>query len=432
VTPEDTLILSKVPKDLWEANGVPSAEEARERERGAAIAAEVLGDLILPGGIRTSPLGPGWARDIDVYLARPVDPARLQSHGWLPLDDLITSLGVSSDGRWALVEAHRVLAAIDVHIGSPPDQGEAVLDRCRRRGQVRVREVLELRALLREGQELPSFDPVLGLAARVEAGLSGAALVRWMDGPPLTAPTPIPATAQRFVRRVLSRALRRKRLVLAISGVDGSGKSTLAGAVAASLTRAGIPVSSVWTRPGMRLGRLERVARAGKKLLRQDPTSGVKRVAGGTSGPQGLASRRGAIGWTWALLVTLSFLVDVRRRHARTRGVVVYDRHLLDALVTLDFVYQGVDLRLHRALVRRFLPRAALSVYLDVAPTVAASRKSDDLFGEVAVRAQLDRYAALVAQIPRLRVLDGDRSVESLASEIVSELARLPAKRRER
>jgi thymidylate kinase len=112
--------------------------------------------------------------------------------------------------------------------------------------------------------------------------------------------------------------------------------------------------------------------------------------------------------------------------------VVVYDRHLLDALVTLDFVYQGVDLRLHRALVRRFLPRAALSVYLDVAPTVAASRKSDDLFGEVAVRAQLDRYAALVAQIPRLRVMDGDRSVESLASEIVGELARLPVKRRER
>jgi hypothetical protein len=71
-----------------------------------------------------------------------------------------------------------------------------------------------------------------------------------------------------------------------------------------------------------------------------------------------LASRRAILRWTWAMLMTLSFLADVRPQHARCRGVLLYDLHLLDVLVQLDLVYGRVNLRLHRAMMRRVLPTA--------------------------------------------------------------------------
>jgi thymidylate kinase len=202
-----------------------------------------------------------------------------------------------------------------------------------------------------------------------------------------------------------------------LSGVDGSGKSTLSRLVARNLDQVGVPVGHVWTRPGMGFAGLDVLARVGKKLLRQDPSPGVERVAGGAP-PSGLTSRRGIVGWTWTTLVTLLFLVDVRRQHLRGRGVLLYDRHLLDALVTLDFVYGGVDLRLHRAMVRRGLPKPRLSVYLDVPAEVALSRKPGDTFGEYAVRRQLEGYEARLGEVEGLRRLDGDRRADELAAVV--------------
>jgi hypothetical protein len=71
-----------------------------------------------------------------------------------------------------------------------------------------------------------------------------------------------------------------------------------------------------------------------------------------------LAARRAILGWTWAVLMTLSFLSDLRQQHVRCRGVLLYDRHLLVALMQLDFDCGGVNLRLHRVKMRRVLPAA--------------------------------------------------------------------------
>jgi hypothetical protein len=87
------------------------------------------------------------------------------------------------------------------------------------------------------------------------------------------------------------------------------------------------------------------------------------------------------------MLVTLVFLVDVRKQQIRICGVLPYDRHLLDALVTLGLFYGGVDLRLYRARVRRGLPKPLLSVYLDLPAEVAVARARSvgDMLGEHAI-----------------------------------------------
>ena len=165
---------------------------------------------------------------------------------------------------------------------------------------------------------------------------------------------------------------------------------------------------------GPGLGLLERAAASAKRLLGHDTAPGVRRVAAG----ERLPWRRGAVGWGWAMLITMAFLADVRRQHVRGMGVLVYDRHLPDALVTLDLVYGGTNLRLHRALIRRFLPRPTLAVYLGVTAESAVARaKRDETFGEVAVRRQLEAYDELLRDIPSVRRLDGPQPPDELARQ---------------
>ena len=396
------------------ANGVPDAETARRRERAAALARDALGDVALPGGFRTSPLGPAWSTDVDVHVSAEPDPAGLRARGWLPLDTFLSAIGHPGAGRWAVVEDGRILGTVDIHRTPPPDPAAAVLDRCRRRGEVRLREMLELQALARAGAVLPSKDRVLSIAADIEAAVGGGDLARWRTGRRRTAPVGLTAVR---VRRRARRVLRSRRVPhgVALSGVDGAGKSTLARLVARDLERLGLGVTPVWTRPGMRIAWLDGAARLAKRVMREDPDPGVLRVA--AEPDRDLRSRRGALGWAWSMLVTRSFVRDVRRRARGRRGqdVVVYDRHLLDALVTLDFAYRGVDLRRHRELVRRRLPSASVTIYLHVAPDVAASRKPGDPIGEAAVRRQLEIYRRELAAMPDVLVLDGSLPVEELA-----------------
>lgn len=421
---EDAKLLDRVPHSLRAPNGIPEPEQAAARERAAALASRALADLLLPGGVRTSPLGPGWSRDIDLHLSAWPEPARLKALGWVPLDPLLHRLGIPSKGSWAIMEDGLVLAGLDLHLDPPPDPVASLISRCRRRGEVRVREVLEARALVHAGHELPADDTVIRVAARVEAGLGGQALARWRYGPPLAAPSSLPWHWIRRYWRTGREALQ-PRLVVAVSGVDGSGKSTLSRLVARNLDQVGVPVGRVWTRPGLRMGWIADLARAGKKLLAQDLSPGIERIAAGGVPASDLASRRGIFGWTWAMLVTLSFLVDVRQRHVRGRGVLLYDRHLLDALVTLDFIYEGVDLRLHRTLVRRGLPKPALAVYLDVPAEVALPRKPEDIYGEYGIRRQLESYDVHRDEVEDLRQLDGSRPADELAAVVTRWLAKL-------
>ncbi|MDP8899840.1 MAG: hypothetical protein M3N33_01570 [Actinomycetota bacterium] len=418
MNPADIALLERLPPALRTANGVPDQTRVVDLERAVAIARHAFVDVLLPDGVKTSPLGPGWSRDVDLHLHALPDEHRLHAMGWLPLEGLMGRLGMGGRGQWAVTERHRVLACADLQVTPPPDPVEAVLARCVRRREVRLREVLELRHLLRAGHALPVGHPALAVAADVEAGLGGEALARWSTGTKRPAPAPL---AGGGVRRRLSpaRQLLRPRFVVAVSAVDGAGKSTVCRLVAASLERAGVPATVVWTRPGMRMEWLERPVRIVKRWLGQGARPAVEAIAAGQDVAD-VASRRGVLGWAWSFVVTSSFVVEVVCRQLCGRGVILYDRHLPDALVTLDFVYGSVPLTAQRWLVRRALPRPTLHFYLDVPPDVAVARKPGDVFGYHAVTSQLDGYRRwLEEESPGVEVLDGSLPPDQVAWQVL-------------
>src|SRR5687768_5315358 len=99
----------------------------REREMAFAEVETRLGAWLRPGGLRVSPLGPGYSSDVDAYVTSDPDPQVLLDAGWLPLDDLLSSLGVSERGRWAVVVDGRVVGAADIYVEPPPDPVQHVL-----------------------------------------------------------------------------------------------------------------------------------------------------------------------------------------------------------------------------------------------------------------------------------------------------------------
>ena len=416
MTPDDQALLARIPESLREPNGIPSEDHVARRDRANELVKDALSDVLQPRGIRVSPLGPGWSTDIDAHVGRLPAPEVLLRRGWLPLDDLLTELGSPGTGRWAVFEKGRVLASLDLHLVPPHRPVEGIISRCRRRRQVRAREVLELRALQREGQTLPRHA-VVTAAANAEAALGGSELEKWREGDPVSPPVSLATPPLRKAVSTGARLRRRQRKVVAISGVDGSGKSTLVGEVRSQLSDAGVPVTSVWTRPGLRLGGLERFARVAKRLLRQKEEPGIRQVAQGTSKPQ--LSRTGAVGWAWSVLVTLSFVWGVRKTYTRSRGVLLFDRHLLDALATLEFAYGTVNLSLQRWIIKRLLPAATTTFYLDIDAHEAVSRKKDDVFGEHAVAAQLELYRVLLQSNGGITVLDATDSPERLAETVI-------------
>jgi thymidylate kinase len=138
-----------------------------------------------------------------------------------------------------------------------------------------------------------------------------------------------------------------------------------------------------------------------------------------------MASRRGVVGWAWVWLVVAFHAAATRRRHAAAAGVVLYDRHLLDAHATLDFFYGGAATGAHHAALSALMPKADLTVYLDVPPSVAVGRKPADAFGERAVRGQLVAYEREVAAARDRRtvvVMDGTRPTAEVAFEVLRRL----------
>jgi thymidylate kinase len=113
----------------------------------------------------------------------------------------------------------------------------------------------------------------------------------------------------------------------------------------------------------------------------------------------------------------LTFVRKARKEHRHGRGILLYDRHLLDALVTLDVVYEGVRLGLQRSLVRRLLPTADLTLLLTVPASVALARKPADMFTEAVLERQAERYAALRPSLSDVRELDGTHPLRELAAE---------------
>lgn len=406
----------------------PSQEDVERRALGFSLAASALEGRLQSNGLRVSPLGPGWSSDIDAHMTVAPDDADLERRGWMRVDPLLRRIGIRGGQRWAVFSGDQLLTAVDITFAARPDVATSVLDRCVRRRHVGLREVAELRVLRRAGARLPAPPHAeLAAAAALEAavGLPDPLLDPWRDGQ--VASPPAAARAQRILRRVPGRLLRfaRPRLVVAVSGVDGAGKSTLCRSVACALDRAGVPAAVVWTRPGMRLGRLGRAALAlGRRAI--PGTEPVERIAQPAAPDLGgrRRTRRGVLGWSWAMLVTCSYLGDVWKQHLGSSGVLVYDRHSLDASVTLDLLHEGVDLRVHKLLVHHLVPKASLSFYLDIDAVRASTRKPDPSFDLRAIEVQLEHYHRRLEGADGVVRLDGTEDREHLTASIVRRVLR--------
>ena len=421
MTPHDEQLLAAA---VAAGAKVPDAERERLANRALAAVETSLVDRLHPGGVRSSVLGAAWSRDLDVHVRTEPDDTELEALGWVPLSRLLRRIGRNERGRWAIVLDGVVAGAVDLHPDPPPEPVAAVLDRARRRRSVGIREALELRVLRRAGEVLPHADPVVIAAADIEHGLGGSELADLRSGVPRTAPVGLAATSRAASLRARLGALRywlKPRVVVAVSGVDGAGKSTLVAQLVTALEAAGLPAGRVWARPGLGLRWLSSLASVGKRALRQAPEPGVRRMAADTTTV--VRSRQGVVGWGWSLLITVAFLRDVWRQHLQAQGVVVYDRHILDAVATLDVLYRGSDLRLQRRLIAAAMPRATLTVYLDLPADVAVARKPGDTIGQQAVVAQLARYRELLGGRRDVLVLDATRPAAELALEVLRRLA---------
>jgi thymidylate kinase len=380
-----------------ERNGVPTAAQAEQRERAARLIRSVLGDVLAPDGLAVSPLGIAWTDVFDAVVTTQPGAAQLEAHGWVRLDALLRRLDPGAEPSWAVVDGGELLAAVRLLDAATDPVGE-ILRRAHLRGEVRLREVLELQVLRAKGLPFPEASAVLTAAADIEANLGRRELVHWASGRRTSDPAQLGGS--------------RRRVLVACTGVDGAGKSTLLAGLRRDLAALGIPVSRVWLRPGMGLGPLASVAAEVKRRLRIEARPGIAAVS--EDPDVRLRSRRGVVGWVWSLLVTLSFLLGVRRQHAASHGVVLYDRHLADALATLDFAYGGAGLGVQRWLMRRLMPAADVTFHLDVTVEEAVRRKPGDAIGERAVRRQLSGYERELRKVAGVQRLDATQPADEL------------------
>ncbi len=416
--PEDQLLLRGHSDSHLESLGLPPRDLAIGRLSAYIQLTHLL--HVQADQVQCSPLGPEWSRDLDLWIAD--EPHLLSKAGWLPIDAFLGALGSPGRGRWAIRADGRILGQADFAAelkpavpSSPAQLAAKAESRARDRGRIELREVLELRHLARNGHRSPTSE-IATAAARLEAQLAGNRAVK-LELSQSTADEAIartgPSHKEEGVRRRLGAVRRwfRPRPVVALSGVDGAGKSSLTAALLQDFERLGIRPEVIWARPGMRMDWIEPLL--GKRSKQATPT--VAKVASGQEFDA--RSRRGFIGWSWTMLVTGTFLTHLWWSHIRHSGLKIYDRHLDDAIVTLDFVYAGVDLRLPRALISRLMPRPSVTFYLDVDAETAVARKPGDTFGHHAVESQLRRYAARLEARKDVVVLDATRDPRDIAND---------------
>jgi hypothetical protein len=164
-----------------------------------------------------------------------------------------------------------------------------------------------------------------------------------------------------------------------------------------------VPSTVLWSRPGHDLGWLDSVARWGKRLLGHQPEPGLRAIGAGSEAPP--PSRGGVAGRLWARLMVLDFVVRGRRAAAAAEGVVIHDRHAVDAAVTLAFAYQ-LDRPWVLPLTRLATLRPDVHVYLDIDAATASRRKPDDTMRLAAITEQVERYGRLVPLVPGLTRVD--------------------------
>lgn len=403
-------------------------------------------------------LGRMWSSDVDVLVrASAVErlAAALAGAGLVPLDGVLGRLGRRTPGvvRFAALRGDEVLGALELCCSlydGGPDAGAAIAaaargagdglavatagDQLERRAakilasrRTTVRAVLELHGLL---EVLGETSP-RGLAAKAAA--RAARLERELGLEPAlpTARRRLVAPDRRWLaararsaRSLLGQAVRPRRVLVVFSGVDGAGKSTQVDHLAQHLRRLNVPCTTAWVRLGFSGSPLlSGAARAGQRLLPRAAHSAQEARVSGVGDTDPL-TRRGLLGWSWALANTLQYVRAARRAARRARGrVLILDRSRLDAAIALDHDYGGaLALRLHHAILRHALMRAEHTFYLRLPATVAYARK-EDMFAPAVLGGLVERYDRAFPPGGGVTVLDAQRPPLELAAAVLRELA---------
>jgi thymidylate kinase len=194
----------------------------------------------------------------------------------------------------------------------------------------------------------------------------------------------------------------RAPVVVALSGLDGAGKSSHAAALRDALGKLDVPAAVVWTPLGQNRT-LEVIGRPAKTLLsklRFGPLRQLaERSASGSvfSNPSSSdgdsPAERSRVTVAWATFVAILNVLAQRRalaRHALSARVVIYDRHALDSVVRMRFLYgEAGNSRLQRRLIRAAAPSPRVAYYLEVSPEAAHARKQDWTLDQLRVQARL-------------------------------------------
>ena len=448
--------------ERWRAAVQADADRA---DRLLRVAQAVERALAATAGLACadSVLGPGWSADFDVYArADAVGPASraLRQAGAITLDELQAGLrgtkaatdppqhfAVCEDGLvigsaelltrlWtggaaAAPAVARATGADGLPRLVPQDVARRRLAKLAAARRPTVRGLAELVVLLERGVPLPRpfAGGVLRRYAALERALGGPGVVTAAAAGAPRRPGARAlwvAARARAVRRETLRRFRRGHVSVAFCGLDGAGKTTQVAFLVASLERGGVPAQASWTRLGNKAsGLVAGPARLAQRLLpRGSHSYETVREESGRRDPDRASdvdpplTRRGVVGWSWALAVTIDYVVRARAARRRARGhVLVLDRALTDALVDLEDNYGVVlGLGLQRRLLDRWAPRPDLVFYLQLSGSTAKARK-DDVFTAADLELRRGRYERLLKELDNVVALDAQRPRAELAAE---------------
>jgi dTMP kinase len=214
-------------------------------------------------------------------------------------------------------------------------------------------------------------------------------------------------------------ASRPRRRLIVISGLDGSGKSTQCEILAGRLGETGIRAETLWNRwepivsaPLIKLakGHLARRERISDEDYTQF-TDAKRRTM-----------RSPLKRWLWQLMVWSEYAIEVAMRFTRRpNAVLICDRYVYDTVVdiAINFHMSAGELRelLDHPLFVLF-PTPALVIFIDIAPEIGASRKTDGT--PAAYLADRREYYLAMARILNAPVIDGAGDITQVAEEIWS------------